>query len=89
MSLLVISTQFASALREGQCEGLYFDDAGDLIGIGSNLYSLLFLVCVGALTKLSNKLTSAEKSDPAAIETKFRELCLEAKKAENRFVSAF
>lgn len=42
-------------------------------------------VCVGVLTRLQNSLTDSEKSDPAAIERKFKELCLDSKKAENRF----
>jgi len=42
-------------------------------------------VCQGVLTRLQNSLTDSEKSDPAAIEKKFKELCLDAKKAEHRF----
>jgi len=42
-------------------------------------------VCVGVLNKLINKLTSAEKGSHFAIEEKFKEMCLEAKKAEHRF----
>jgi len=42
-------------------------------------------VCVGVINKLINRLESNEKSDPLKIEEKFRELCLETKKSENRF----
>lgn len=44
-------------------------------------------VCVTVLNRLVNSLTSDEKSSVPTIESKFRELCLSAKKAENRFVS--
>lgn len=39
------------------------------------------------MNKLISKLSSDEKSDPQKIEQRFREFCLETKKAENRFVS--
>jgi len=42
-------------------------------------------VCVGVINKLINRLESNEKSDHQVIETKFKDLCLETKKAENRF----
>ncbi|XP_017492285.1 PREDICTED: mesencephalic astrocyte-derived neurotrophic factor homolog [Rhagoletis zephyria] len=42
-------------------------------------------VCVGVLNKLASKLGADEKSNPELIEQRFRELCLETKKAENRF----
>ena len=42
-------------------------------------------VCVGVLNRLVNSLTSDEKSSAPKIEVKFQELCLNAKKAENRF----
>ncbi|CAG2164147.1 unnamed protein product [Oppiella nova] len=42
-------------------------------------------VCVGVITKLVNRLESDEKADHLKIEEKFKELCLETKKAENRF----
>ncbi|UXI20750.1 hypothetical protein NH340_JMT06693 [Sarcoptes scabiei] len=42
-------------------------------------------VCVGVLTKLMARLTSADRQDPSIIEHQFKELCLETKKAENRF----
>lgn len=45
------------------------------------------LVCVGILNKLLNSLTPEEKSSAPKIESKFQDLCLRAKKAENRFVS--
>lgn len=44
-------------------------------------------MCVGVLTKLMARLTSADRQDPSIIEHQFKELCLETKKAENRFVS--
>lgn len=49
---------------------------------------LLAIVCVGVLNKLASKLGADEKSNPELIEQRFRELCLETKKAENRFVSS-
>jgi len=42
-------------------------------------------VCVGVINKLINKLESGEKGSSLAIEARFREMCLEAKKAEQRF----
>jgi len=42
-------------------------------------------VCVGVVTKLINRLDSTSKSDPTQIEEKFKELCLDTKKSENRF----
>ncbi|XP_054163149.1 mesencephalic astrocyte-derived neurotrophic factor homolog [Oppia nitens] len=42
-------------------------------------------VCVGVINKLINRLDKNEKSDPLKIEKKFKELCLESKKSENRF----
>lgn len=39
------------------------------------------------VTKLSDSLTSDEKSNPAKIEAKLKQLCKGTKKAENRFVS--
>jgi len=42
-------------------------------------------VCVGVITKLINRLDSTSKSDPKQIEEKFKELCLDTKKSENRF----
>lgn len=44
-------------------------------------------VCVGVMNKLISKLGSDEKQSTDIIENRFREFCLEAKKAENRFVS--
>ena len=49
---------------------------------------LLFsTVCIGVINKLILKLTGEEKQKPDLIEQRFREFCLDAKKAENRFVS--
>jgi len=42
-------------------------------------------VCVGLLNKLINSLSSDEKSSIPKIEAKFKDICLTAKKAENRF----
>ncbi|XP_054714866.1 mesencephalic astrocyte-derived neurotrophic factor homolog [Uloborus diversus] len=42
-------------------------------------------VCVGVLNKLVQSLNSDEKLAIPKIESKFQELCLNAKKAENRF----
>lgn len=42
-------------------------------------------VCVGVINKLINSLASDEKSSVPKIESKFKELCLSLKKAENRF----
>nr|WBW70099.1 venom protein [Lampona murina] len=42
-------------------------------------------VCVGVLNKLVNSLTSEEKTSVPHIENKFKQLCLNAKKSENRF----
>lgn len=42
-------------------------------------------VCVGVLKKLISVLDETEKSVPAKIEAKFKDLCLSTKKAENRF----
>ncbi len=44
-------------------------------------------VCVGVINKLINRLENSEKGSPEIIEQKFRDFCLESKKAENRFVS--
>jgi len=42
-------------------------------------------VCITFMTKFSEKLTSEEKTDPVAIESKFREACSVTKGKENRF----
>ncbi|CAG2117593.1 unnamed protein product, partial [Medioppia subpectinata] len=42
-------------------------------------------VCVGVINKLINRLEDKEKSDHLLIEAKFKDLCLESKKSENRF----
>jgi len=42
-------------------------------------------VCVGVINKLINRLENGEKGSPEIIEQKFKEFCLESKKAENRF----
>lgn len=42
-------------------------------------------VCVGVVNRLVNSLSSDEKSSVPQIEAKFKELCLSAKKSENRF----
>lgn len=39
------------------------------------------------MNKLISKLTSEERQSPEIIEERFREFCLDSKKAENRFVS--
>lgn len=55
----------------------------------SNFLLLFSPVCIGVLNKLSSKLSTEEKANPELIEQRFRELCLETKKAENRFVSVY
>lgn len=42
-------------------------------------------VCLGVINKLSKSLANDEKSSPTKIDKKFREFCLNTKKAENRF----
>jgi len=42
-------------------------------------------VCVGVINKLINRLDSTDKSSFELIEEKFKQFCLESKKAENRF----
>ena len=78
--------QMSECLREGQCEGMPYMD-NHWIHWCHRLICLCLAVCVGVITKLVNRLESDETADHLKIEEKFKELCLETKKAENRFVS--
>jgi len=42
-------------------------------------------VCIGVINKLIGKLAPEEQQKPELIEERFREFCLDTKKAENRF----
>lgn len=84
---LFLFIENAASLREGQCEGKLFLFSLINFLIYKRLISLL--VCVGVINKLINKLDSSEKNDVNKIEKRFKEMCLESKKAENRFVSRF
>lgn len=47
---------------------------------------MLLIVCIKFLTKFADGLSSSEKDDVGVVEKKFREVCGQAKKKENRFV---
>lgn len=85
---LFLFIENAASLREGQCEGKLFLFSSINFLISKRLIISL-LVCVGVINKLINKLDSSEKNDVNKIEKRFKEMCLESKKAENRFVSRF
>lgn len=77
-----------NALQEGKCEGNKNLDS--FVFFVNDFFFLIwfwFSVCVGVLNKLLNRLTSDERSNPQMVEQRFKEFCLETKKAENRFVS--
>lgn len=84
LALLVFANS-ALALKEGKCEGKNQIEIFFLLNI--QVLFIISIVCVGVVNKLINKLSSEEKQNPQLIEDRFRELCLDTKKAENRFVS--
>ncbi|GIY70596.1 hypothetical protein CDAR_520681 [Caerostris darwini] len=69
------------SLRKFTCCQVYYE----WHGLANSLKEGECEVCVGVLNKFSKTLDSSEKSSAPKIEAKFKDFCLNTKKAEERF----
>ena len=80
--LLLLARLSSGKLKEGECEGEHVVFVLQARG----LTLLCVVVCVKFLTRFVDGLESSDMSDIDVLEKKFRGVCGQAKKKENRFV---